>query len=290
VISNCVINLSPRKDAVFREIHRVLKPGGRLSISDIVVRDLPDWIRESAAAYVGCVAGAISERDYLQGLRDAGLADVEVQERLVYEAEQIRAIVESDLADLVPDRELLDRALAEVEGKVWSAKLVGRKPAAAAREEEALSGKEKTLIALAAAIGGGCRTCADKLHPIAQSVGANAEEIGQAFAEGLRQRESATRVMREKAGALLGRVVSAEAASGGAPTRIAALSRLAASAAANSALDALEQIEAARAAGATEAELKVAMGIARSVRSKAQGFSDAELGESPTEDAGCGCG
>jgi SAM-dependent methyltransferase len=133
VISNCVINLSPRKDAVFREIHRVLKPGGRLSISDIVVRDLPDWVRESTAAYVGCVAGAISEPDYLQGLRDAGLADVEVQERLVYEPEQIRATVESDLADLLPDRELLDRALAEVKGKVWSAKLVGRKPACCGR-------------------------------------------------------------------------------------------------------------------------------------------------------------
>jgi arsenite methyltransferase len=136
VISNCVINLSPRKDQVFREIHRVLKPGGRLSISDIVVQDLPDWVRQSAVAYSACVAGAISEPEYVQGLRDAGLVDVEVQERLVYESEQIRAIVESDLSDEASDRELLDRGLAEIPGKVWSARLVGRKPMAAAREGE----------------------------------------------------------------------------------------------------------------------------------------------------------
>ena len=89
VISNCVINLSPRKHEVFREIHRVLKPGGRLSISDIVAQDLPDWIRESAAAYIGCVAGAISEEDYLRGLRDAGLSDVEIQERLAQAGVQV---------------------------------------------------------------------------------------------------------------------------------------------------------------------------------------------------------
>jgi arsenite methyltransferase len=130
VISNCVINLSPSKDEVFREIHRVLKPGGRLSISDIVVQDLPDWIRESAAAYVACVAGAISEPDYVQGLRDAGLVDVQVEERLVYEPEQVRAIVENDLGDPGLDPALIDKALVEVKGKVWSAKVVGRKPAA----------------------------------------------------------------------------------------------------------------------------------------------------------------
>lgn len=292
VISNCVINLSPRKDRVFREIHRVLKPGGRLSISDIVVRDLPAWIRESAAAYASCVAGAISEADYVQGLRDAGLEDVEVEERLVYEPEQIRAIVEGELTSEAPEAALLDKALAEVKGKVWSARLVARKAASAPREEEALSAKEKMLIAAAAAIGGGCRTCADNLYPMAQSAGASAEEIAEAFAEGLRQRESATRVMREKASALLGRDVSAEGEAGALPPPTLELGRLAASAAANSAPDALEQMEAARLAGATEAELKVAVGIARAVRSKAQGFSDAELGESPTgeEKAGCGCG
>jgi SAM-dependent methyltransferase len=134
VISNCVINLSPQKDRVFREIHRVLKPGGRLSISDIVVEDLPDWLVESAAAYTGCIGGAISESEYLEGLRKAGLEDVAVEDRLVYAPEQVRAIAESDLADLGLDPKLVERALDEAKGKICSAKFSGRKPAIEARE------------------------------------------------------------------------------------------------------------------------------------------------------------
>ena len=65
VISNCVINLSPDKLGVFREIHRVLRPGGYFSISDIVVEKLPNWIRWSAERCVACIAGAISEKEYL---------------------------------------------------------------------------------------------------------------------------------------------------------------------------------------------------------------------------------
>jgi SAM-dependent methyltransferase len=127
VISNCVINLSPSKDEVFREIARVLKPGGRLTISDIVVQDLPDWIRQSAAAYIACVAGAISEAEYLAGLRGAGLADVEVEDRLVYEPEQVRGFVEADLGELGLDPQQIEQALVDTKGKVWSARFVGRK-------------------------------------------------------------------------------------------------------------------------------------------------------------------
>jgi arsenite methyltransferase len=128
VISNCVINLSPDKPAVFREIARVLRPGGRFSVSDIVVESLPDWVRASSEAYVACVAGAISEAEYVGGLEAAGLVDVAVTDRLVYTAEQIRAIVSQDLGGLGLDCETTRRALAEVEGKVWSARLTGRRP------------------------------------------------------------------------------------------------------------------------------------------------------------------
>jgi arsenite methyltransferase len=93
VISNCVINLSPDKPAVFREIARVLKPGGRMSVSDIVVQELPDWARQSAALYSSCVAGAISEEEYLGGLRKAGLEDVKVQGRHVYDAGQLKPFI-----------------------------------------------------------------------------------------------------------------------------------------------------------------------------------------------------
>lgn len=77
VISNCVINLAPDKPAVFREIHRVLKPGGRLAISDIALKQpLPVELSNDVLAYVGCIAGAISIEEYRQGLLDAGFAEV----------------------------------------------------------------------------------------------------------------------------------------------------------------------------------------------------------------------
>jgi arsenite methyltransferase len=79
VISNCVINLAPDKTAVFREIARVLKPGGRLAVSDIALKQpLPDELKSDIAAYVGCIAGAILIEDYRQGLLDAGFAHVQV--------------------------------------------------------------------------------------------------------------------------------------------------------------------------------------------------------------------
>lgn len=79
VISNCVINLAPDKPAVFREIARVLKPGGRLAVSDIALKaELPPEVAQSIAAYVGCIAGAIQIEDYRKGLLDAGFEHVEI--------------------------------------------------------------------------------------------------------------------------------------------------------------------------------------------------------------------
>lgn len=79
VISNCVINLAPDKPAVFREIARVLKPGGRLAVSDIALKaELPPEVAQSMAAYVGCIAGAIKVEDYREGLGAAGFEHVEI--------------------------------------------------------------------------------------------------------------------------------------------------------------------------------------------------------------------
>ena len=79
VISNCVINLAPDKPAVFREIARVLKPGGRLAVSDLVIKQpLPPEIAKDIMAYVGCIAGAISVEEYRQGLLAAGFGDVDM--------------------------------------------------------------------------------------------------------------------------------------------------------------------------------------------------------------------
>jgi SAM-dependent methyltransferase len=79
VISNCVLNLAPDKPAVFREIARVLKPGGRVAVSDIALKhELPEAVAQSMAAYVGCIAGAIKMDEYRDGLLAAGFEHVEI--------------------------------------------------------------------------------------------------------------------------------------------------------------------------------------------------------------------
>jgi arsenite methyltransferase len=136
VISNCVINLSPEKEKVFREIARVLKPGGQMLVSDLVTGALPDEILNDRALYSACVAGAISEGQYIAGLTSAGLADVEVRGRLVYDSAQILSAlkVASDESRLDGTWKGRSGELASaVEGKVWSAKVYGRKPAAEQR-------------------------------------------------------------------------------------------------------------------------------------------------------------
>jgi len=129
VISNCVINLSPDKPAVFREIARVLKPGGRISISDIVAEELPAAIRDSRDAWTGCLAGAISEAAYVRGLEAAGLQGVRATARLVYEASQLQGLFGDSTCGITPgscgDITTLTRDAA---GKIWSARFEGVKP------------------------------------------------------------------------------------------------------------------------------------------------------------------
>ena len=82
IISNCVINLSPNKEKVFHEAFRVLKPGGRLMVSDIVLlKELPDVIRENAQAYVSCIGGAIMKDKYLGAIKNSGFTDIEIIEQ-----------------------------------------------------------------------------------------------------------------------------------------------------------------------------------------------------------------
>lgn len=136
VISNCVINLSPEKPRVFAEIARVLKKGGTMVVSDMVAEDLPGDIMGSAALYSSCISGAISEKEYLTGLSEAGLSDIEVLGRIVFEGAQMEDLVESEMKLLDgagsgccgSGRRVSVKGLAgKLEGKVWSLKVRARK-------------------------------------------------------------------------------------------------------------------------------------------------------------------
>jgi len=125
IISNCVINLSLDKDAVFGESFRVLRPGGRLAVSDIVTYgELPAPIRQSLEAWAGCVAGALDEDDYLSKMRTAGFVDVEVTSR---DYAEVDALAESPEArQILGDTDIDASAL---RGKIASIKVMARKPA-----------------------------------------------------------------------------------------------------------------------------------------------------------------
>ncbi len=125
IISNCVINLSADKGRVLREAFRVLKPGGRFAVFDVVVRgDVPDAVRRSMELWVGCVAGALHEDEYRRLLGEAGFGQVDVEPWRVYAADDARQF----LADAGLDA---DAVAAEVGGKVASAFIRAEKPAAA---------------------------------------------------------------------------------------------------------------------------------------------------------------
>jgi len=128
IISNCVVNLSPDKDRVFKEAYRVLKPGGRMMISDIVLlRPLPDGIRESVDAYVGCIAGAMLKEDYLNAIARAGFDSVDVVH------EQNFGIIadpsEPFSKSLIEQFNMTSDQLAEVSESVVSLNVEGRKSA-----------------------------------------------------------------------------------------------------------------------------------------------------------------
>jgi len=156
-------------------------------------------------------------------------------------------------------------------------------------ENESLSGEDKTFIALAAAMGGGCRTCAQGLFGIARSLDMDLEDIDAAFSDGLGVRDAATRLMWQKARSLRPREAVVEDASvHDGEGRIRDLARLAAAVAANAAPAALGYAEAARASGASDTAVGVAIGIGRTIRGKAQAFSDEELGQACKEDSADG--
>jgi len=124
IISNCVINLSVDKDAVLREAFRVLKPGGRFAVSDVVIRgEVPAEVRRSVELWVGCVAGALRDDEYASKLEAAGFEAVDVEPWRVYQLEDARGFLAESGIDV-------DRLAPQVDGKVASAFIRARRPEA----------------------------------------------------------------------------------------------------------------------------------------------------------------
>jgi arsenite methyltransferase len=122
IISNCVINLSGDKDQVLREAFRVLKPGGRFAVSDVVTKgEVPEEVRKSMLLWVGCIAGALQGDEYRSKLEVAGFAAIEIEPTRVYGIEDARAFLSGQGIDV-------DAIAAQVEGKFMSAFIRATKP------------------------------------------------------------------------------------------------------------------------------------------------------------------
>ncbi len=124
IISNCVINLSADKDRVLAEAFRVLKPGGRFAVSDVVVRgEVPAEVRRNVELWAGCIAGALEESDYTQRLRRAGFAEIGIEPTRVYKMEDAREFLAAREIDV-------DAIAPQVDGRFMSAFIRARKPLA----------------------------------------------------------------------------------------------------------------------------------------------------------------
>src|ERR1017187_8276866 len=122
IISNCVINLSADKDRVIHEAYRVLKPGGRFAVSDVVVRgDVPAEVQHNVELWVGCIAGAMQETEYIQKLARAGFADISVEPTRIYNIEDAREFLTTEGIEV-------DAVAPQVDGKFMSAFVRARRP------------------------------------------------------------------------------------------------------------------------------------------------------------------
>jgi len=132
IISNCVINLSGDKRAVLAEAFRVLRPGGRFAVSDVVVRgETPAEVRKNMELWIGCVAGALEEQEFLALLRDVGFENPSIEPTRIYQAEDAAAFLAGSGLDV-------DRFAREIDGKFMSGFVRATKPGASRKPTRAL--------------------------------------------------------------------------------------------------------------------------------------------------------
>ena len=126
IISNCVINLSPDKPRVFKDAFRVLRPGGRLMVSDIVLlKELPDFVKDSIEAYVGCIAGAMLKDEYIGAIKDAGFEGVDIVGETTFPTELMAN--DPTVAAIIKESNLPADELAQIGKSVLSIKVLAKK-------------------------------------------------------------------------------------------------------------------------------------------------------------------
>jgi SAM-dependent methyltransferase len=129
IISNCVINLSADKDRVLREAFRVLKPGGRFAVSDIVIRGaIPDEVRRNMELWAGCIAGALKDSDYIAKLSRAGFDEIDLEPTRIYGLDEVRQFLDGQGIDV-------DAVAPQIDGRILSAFVRAVKPLTAAKKE-----------------------------------------------------------------------------------------------------------------------------------------------------------
>lgn len=124
IISNCVINLSPDKDKVFSEAYRLLKPGGRIMVSDIVLqKDLPKSILDSVEAYIGCISGAEKTEDYLGYIKDAGFRDIKIMDKSVFSLDNINKSEAFKEIEIIRDPDISRKDIEDAQQSILSIKV-----------------------------------------------------------------------------------------------------------------------------------------------------------------------
>jgi ubiquinone/menaquinone biosynthesis C-methylase UbiE len=188
VISNCVINLSPEKDKVFAETFRVLKPGGRLLISDVVAEGLPDPMREDISAWASCVAGAVTEAEYLRMIQEAGFAQVEIVDRL----------------DYVKPSEEQPYQLASIRVKGVKKQTAKKEGSRMKNSLTALDRETQLLVAAGSAVAAGCMPCLETIVGMARADRIDEKKLKEAVMTGQYVKEQPANMMKEFADQLVG--------------------------------------------------------------------------------------